>query len=780
MNERALLAGIRENPDDPALRLILADWLDGEGQADRAEFVRLLCRAEAETDVAGRALVELRATTLLSRWASQWLGPLPRERILWDRGTIVLRYSDPDEMAQPLPDHPASAWVTGLALHLPPCLLAQRPNALAACPRSSEIIDLRLERQMLSASRLSELFAALSLPRLRHLSLAANNLGEEAGAILKSFPWFTRLRSFSLSRGGATGGAMRSAPLLLDGRAIRAKARGDDLVRLLVETDGFGLGETLDLSRQGLGDDAIEALAGAPFLARIRRLDLSGNQIGPGGTEALAASPHAANLTELNLANNPVADGAVALAASDSLSQLKRLDLSSTQLGPPGARAVASSVRFANLTDLNLGGNAIGDEGVRALLADDSLPALQRLDLRGASFGLESLEAIRPSRLWAMVQHPLQAAGASRFDDSLEVTHHGANPEEGSPTQRMASVARAEGLRQLKITGNGSPMTSEEMAFLCESSALRGLASLHLNQVGLSGDLLGQLLVSPIVETLHELHLVGTALGPGAGEQLGRCSGLRSLRSLDLWDNELGDGLVALVSGALHPQSIRLGMQLTPETAFEAGLIAGERGIRLEGGVGVSDASIANLGQHLGALRTGRAPEDKPVIFYPAGLELLAKCPERRLLAWLNLCFTENHEALLAALERLTELTSLRGLSVSATCTTGRSPWMVEAVPEEVFRRLVALPWFRSLTHLAVWNATGAEVLAEVKDWSPVSIAFQCRIPGAEAVALLKLGSPCWRGMPAMGIPSPEVVALLKQRYGDNVVSFDYKSWPPW
>lgn len=44
----ALLAAIRANPDDDAPRLILADWLDENGEAERAHFVRVCVRAHRE------------------------------------------------------------------------------------------------------------------------------------------------------------------------------------------------------------------------------------------------------------------------------------------------------------------------------------------------------------------------------------------------------------------------------------------------------------------------------------------------------------------------------------------------------------------------------------------------------------------------------------------------------------------------------------------------------------------------------------------------------------
>jgi uncharacterized protein (TIGR02996 family) len=42
--EDAFQASILESPDDDALRLIYADWLDEHGQPKRAEFIRVQCQ----------------------------------------------------------------------------------------------------------------------------------------------------------------------------------------------------------------------------------------------------------------------------------------------------------------------------------------------------------------------------------------------------------------------------------------------------------------------------------------------------------------------------------------------------------------------------------------------------------------------------------------------------------------------------------------------------------------------------------------------------------------
>src|SRR5262245_5914398 len=72
-----LLAGIIEAPDDDTPRLIFADWLDGHGEPDRAEFIRTqLARARLEPEDPAAFDLEERERDLLAghdrRWRREW------------------------------------------------------------------------------------------------------------------------------------------------------------------------------------------------------------------------------------------------------------------------------------------------------------------------------------------------------------------------------------------------------------------------------------------------------------------------------------------------------------------------------------------------------------------------------------------------------------------------------------------------------------------------------------------------------------------------------------
>src|SRR5690349_5354630 len=80
-----LLAAVLADPEDDAPRLVYADWLDENGQPERAAFIRLQVEAarlpgfDPCRDVLGR-----RAVRLFDRHGADWVAELPRlDGITW-------------------------------------------------------------------------------------------------------------------------------------------------------------------------------------------------------------------------------------------------------------------------------------------------------------------------------------------------------------------------------------------------------------------------------------------------------------------------------------------------------------------------------------------------------------------------------------------------------------------------------------------------------------------------------------------------------------------------
>src|SRR4051812_27422284 len=72
MTEEAFLHQLRERPDDAVTMLVYADWLDDEGRADEAEFLRL------QTAGAG---ARRRLTKLADLLPRPWLREVSRPRL---------------------------------------------------------------------------------------------------------------------------------------------------------------------------------------------------------------------------------------------------------------------------------------------------------------------------------------------------------------------------------------------------------------------------------------------------------------------------------------------------------------------------------------------------------------------------------------------------------------------------------------------------------------------------------------------------------------------------
>jgi uncharacterized protein (TIGR02996 family) len=89
----ALLAAVIANPDDDTPRLVYADWLDENGQAERAEFIRLQIE-QARIGLYSPEAQQLtaRQSQLLSQHRRAWVKPLrevlPSARLEFSRGFV--------------------------------------------------------------------------------------------------------------------------------------------------------------------------------------------------------------------------------------------------------------------------------------------------------------------------------------------------------------------------------------------------------------------------------------------------------------------------------------------------------------------------------------------------------------------------------------------------------------------------------------------------------------------------------------------------------------------
>jgi uncharacterized protein (TIGR02996 family) len=382
-----LLRAILANPDDDALRLVYADWLEEHGEAEHARFIR----SQVETARVPQwhpVWVRARYIDRLVGWPNgipsgsvpyprlpeglEWLGGPYRRGFpsaVLCRGTeTLLRHADEMFALAPVEELELGPVEIGGRLDLAPVVAApwfarirrlkvvlatlERGSitALQVSPYAANLTDLDVITCTFPDA-LADLFAPPLIARLRRLAVHVRDEGADLAGFVKGAGGPHRLRSLRLTAG-----------------------RNHDRPRLLIGTGVFavpllrGLSE-LDLSHNLLGPDGIHELEASPIVEGLESLSLNWTRIGPGEIAALANSPRLARLQRLELANNGLPrTTATVLAGSPHLANLRVLNLEKNQLDDRAAAALAASRYLGGLIFLDLSFNQIGDRGAQALI----------------------------------------------------------------------------------------------------------------------------------------------------------------------------------------------------------------------------------------------------------------------------------------------------------------------------------------------------------------------------------------------------------------------------
>jgi uncharacterized protein (TIGR02996 family) len=222
-------------------------------------------------------------------------------------------------------------------------------QALAESKYLTNLTALRLHGCRIGVKGTQALAASTNVAKLSVLDLSSNGIADNGVRALVESPHLTRLRELNL--GGDNG---------LHVAAIEELAGWTGLGRLTrLQVAG----------NQELGDEGIRVLAGSPHLSGLRCLDVSDSALSSAGVAALAEAPGLTGLWSLDLHGNWAVDdaGAVALARSKTLSELRELDLSATDVRDGGARALLESKHLTRLVKLNLMGARLKAETKKAV-----------------------------------------------------------------------------------------------------------------------------------------------------------------------------------------------------------------------------------------------------------------------------------------------------------------------------------------------------------------------------------------------------------------------------
>jgi uncharacterized protein (TIGR02996 family) len=561
--QAALLAAIRDNPDDDTPRLVYADWLQENGEDDRAEFIRVECEQYGTRNNRRWDRLAERGEQILKKHRKAWLGPLARRGVVksyfFHRGFVTLLELSAAQFARHakyvFAHHPAIDDVF---------LTAGGPwKACFSRPEWRLVRTLRVEDDIVTRVALRRLVESPHTTGLRDVCFGFNTIGTAGALILRDWDHLPDLEHLSLldcdigDRGA---------------EAILNALRGSHL-------------KTLNLGGNELSDVAAVHIEYAD-LPGLTELYLFNNWITGQGVKFLPKSDWTARLTVLNLHSNPIDDaGADALAASRRLNKLQDLKLMNCGIGrrreaPP--RPVrprrghpASPVRFA-MSDRDALLAAIcaepEDDTPRLAYADwlDENAASDADSARAEFIRVQCEEArlegdINPE---SVAQRKLLYARAEK----LKNRYGEAWDEELSKTAGLLNIWNWTYLFQ---RGFPTDVAAPAERWIAEGGTFFRVApitDIHAYQV--TPENLVPLLACPWLRCVRSLSLLGAdSETPFSDWQaLADCPHLHSLQSLTLADGELSrDGGCRLATANPCPQLREF--QMTGVPSGDAGII---------------------------------------------------------------------------------------------------------------------------------------------------------------------------------------------------------------
>lgn len=345
-----LLAAVFATPDDDLPRLVLADYLEENGEADRAALIRVSCELEQKVPAARKKVLQaelkrLTKSTLLEPQAVP-LGTTHELR----RGFL---------------------WLSGQAYQF---------NQLDAGPvsgfdlfRNGWVESLKMNGYVGEALPIARFVRRLDLsdgfiPDYLLMSLATDLRPGFEGVRLKEviLPRGQRQRYKELLAGGGPPVSQLQAPTAARVRALAAEGRFRGVNSLTVV---------------GGGDDALAALADVPDLKPLTNLHLQDTAVTASGLTAVGNSKRLRKLTFLRIEGGPLTDADLETVAQAAFPALTQLVLWRLHLTDAALDTITRGPAFARLESLALSDVPVTPAGLRRVAVE--CPALTRLDAGG-------------------------------------------------------------------------------------------------------------------------------------------------------------------------------------------------------------------------------------------------------------------------------------------------------------------------------------------------------------------------------------------------------------
>jgi uncharacterized protein (TIGR02996 family) len=491
----ALLAAIRETPEDDGPRLVYADWLEEHGDEHdraRAEFIRVQCELARGAPRDRQRELQVRERALQKGHQAAWLGPLwspaGETRVAFHRGLATLEMDATKFLARSFqeqaPEHFRQAGVVGLTLWCPGGPL----EGLAESAVLGRLASLEVDQDPFERGLAASLAANPHLAGLSSLELGSQGLEEGALRTLAESPHLRNLTR--LAPAGVAGG-----PRPADLEALTAPGAFPNLV-------------SLSLPGWDFSHNDLDRLLRASYAPKLTSLELAGRKIGDGGVRALVDSALPANLERLGLAGNFIGRSGFRALAEASFPRLRALDLAGNI--PGGTAALLKSPGLGRLTKLNLAYVRLGDAGVKALARCPGLARLTHLGLGRTGVTAEGLRALGES------PHAANLTCLSLPTDALGKGLSGV-------LARSPSLA---GLLVLRLEAGRTTPAAQALGRLASSPHLAGLSVLDLGSLPLGDDLAGVLAQAPFRGRLSQLVVDGKGLSPESLRRLKKSFGV--------------------------------------------------------------------------------------------------------------------------------------------------------------------------------------------------------------------------------------------------------------
>jgi uncharacterized protein (TIGR02996 family) len=426
----ALEAAIIAHTDEDTPRLVYADWLDENGDPDRAAFIRVQCRladltpgdpdwfelTQNEAELTTR--LQTRFAGMRRRSAGDWgthhrgfpfsINCNPRSGEWTDDETtriaeeltrivttttirgISLHGAPPDQFAK-LVTRPVFSAIHRLTFDFAQ-IWEQERAAIAiqrlARPESSRNLRQLSVQTTIWPQMIDGLVAPDVFPNLRQLWLPYLRCPAHDVRRLMTGNWVHKLKELNLSLWNTA----LAEPLLTSAGDLQelhtlAMVHAPPSIAEHLAPGPFPQLVSLACPDARIRLQGLQKMLGAAWFARLRVLDLTSNELGDRALVALASHPVARSLRVLRLGNNPFGrTGLTALTQPETFPELTWLDLSLTntkkrKVTEADLTRFLAHLALPRLRRLDLSRLPTGDGGAQAIAANPALGELRELQL---------------------------------------------------------------------------------------------------------------------------------------------------------------------------------------------------------------------------------------------------------------------------------------------------------------------------------------------------------------------------------------------------------------